>query len=77
MAMNTWQSGGAGRRRLGLGLGLVRIGVPSNDDIASLTDRLNFPIVSTSTASRPATTDAPSNSTTLGQPHRRMRGNAR
>jgi len=42
MAMNTWKSRGAGRRRLTLGLGLVRIDVPSNDDIASLTDRLNF-----------------------------------
>ena len=42
MAMNTWKSRGAGRRRLTLGLGLVRIDVPSTDDIASLTDRLNF-----------------------------------
>ena len=42
MAMNTWQSRGAGRRRLTLGLGLVRIEVPSTDDLGSLTDRLTF-----------------------------------
>jgi catechol 2,3-dioxygenase len=42
MAMNTWQSHGAGRRRLSLGLGLVRIEVPSTDDLGSLTERLTF-----------------------------------
>lgn len=40
LAMNTWQSKGAGQRRLTLGLGLVRIEVPAADDIAALTDRL-------------------------------------
>ena len=42
MAMNTWQSKGAGRRRLTLGLGLVRIEVPALDDLGALTDRLGF-----------------------------------
>ena len=42
MAMNTWQSRGAGRRRLTLGLGLVRIEVPALDDLGALTDRLGF-----------------------------------
>ncbi|HEU4546435.1 MAG TPA: VOC family protein [Microlunatus sp.] len=42
MAMNTWQSRGAGRRRLTLGLGLVRIEVPAVDDLGALTDRLGY-----------------------------------
>jgi catechol 2,3-dioxygenase len=40
MAMNTWNSRGAGRRQQTLGLGLVRIEVPTADDIAALDDRL-------------------------------------
>jgi catechol 2,3-dioxygenase len=40
MAMNTWQSAGAGRRQLALGLGIVRIEVPSDDEIGSLGERL-------------------------------------
>ena len=40
MAMNTWHSRGAGRRQQTLGLGLVRIEVPSADDLAALDDRL-------------------------------------
>ena len=42
MAMNTWNSRGATRRRLTLGLGLVRIEVPTADDVAALTDRLGY-----------------------------------
>jgi catechol 2,3-dioxygenase len=41
MAMNTWNSRGAGKRRLALGLGLVRIEVPTDDDLSSLSDRLH------------------------------------
>jgi len=41
MAMNTWNSRGAGKRRLALGLGLVRIEVPTNDDLHALGDRLH------------------------------------
>ena len=47
MAMNTWNSRGATRRRLTLGLGLVRIEVPTGDDLAALTDRLGHHGVAT------------------------------
>ncbi|BDZ55128.1 VOC family protein [Agromyces marinus] len=40
MAMNTWQSRGAGRRRLALGLGKVEIVVPSGDDLGELGERM-------------------------------------
>ncbi|UWD83236.1 VOC family protein [Curtobacterium flaccumfaciens] len=40
MAMNTWNSRGAGRRQLALGLGLVRIEVPAADDLGALTERI-------------------------------------
>jgi catechol 2,3-dioxygenase len=41
MAMNTWNGRGAGKRRLALGLGLVRIEVPTDDDLHALGDRLH------------------------------------
>ncbi len=41
MAMNTWNSAGAGRRQLALGLGLVRIEVPTADDLGALAERLD------------------------------------
>jgi catechol 2,3-dioxygenase len=40
MAMNTWNSRGAGRRRLALGLGQVEIRVPAADDLGELTERM-------------------------------------
>lgn len=40
MAMNTWGSMGAGPRAVTLGLGEVSIVVPTDDDVAALTDRL-------------------------------------
>jgi catechol 2,3-dioxygenase len=40
MAMNTWNSRGAGRRQLALGLGLVRIEVPDADDLGALVSRM-------------------------------------
>jgi catechol 2,3-dioxygenase len=40
MAMNVWNSRGAGPRRDTLGLGEVLIEVPSADDVAALADRL-------------------------------------
>ncbi len=40
MAMNTWNSKGAGPRQLALGLGRVDIQVPSDDDIGALTERM-------------------------------------
>jgi len=47
MAMNTWSSAGAGRRQLALGLGLVRIEVPSDDDLGALGERLGHHGVAT------------------------------
>jgi catechol 2,3-dioxygenase len=40
MAMNTWNSRGAGPRQLALGLGQVDIEVPSLDDVGALTERM-------------------------------------
>jgi catechol 2,3-dioxygenase len=40
MAMNTWNSRGAGPRRLALGLGEVEIRVPSADDLGELSERM-------------------------------------
>jgi catechol 2,3-dioxygenase len=40
MAMNTWNSRGAGPRKLALGLGRVDIQVPSADDVGALTERM-------------------------------------
>jgi catechol 2,3-dioxygenase len=41
MAMNVWNSRGAGRRARTLGLGQVDIVVPSADDIGALTERMS------------------------------------
>ncbi|MET3636635.1 VOC family protein [Curtobacterium oceanosedimentum] len=41
MAMNTWNSRGAGRRQQALGLGLVRIEVPGTDDLGALVARMH------------------------------------
>jgi catechol 2,3-dioxygenase len=40
MAMNTWNSKGAGPRKLALGLGQVHIAVPTADDLGALGERL-------------------------------------
>jgi catechol 2,3-dioxygenase len=40
MAMNTWNSKGAGPRQLALGLGRVDIQVPSADDVGALSERM-------------------------------------
>jgi len=40
MAMNVWNSAGAGRRQRTLGLGQVDIVVPSADDLGALTERM-------------------------------------
>jgi len=40
MAMNTWNSRGAGPRQLALGLGRVDIQVPSADDVGALSERM-------------------------------------
>jgi catechol 2,3-dioxygenase len=59
MAMNTWNSRGATRRRLTLGLGLVRIEVPTGDDLAALTDRLGHHGVATRDDGRTVEFDDP------------------
>jgi catechol 2,3-dioxygenase len=40
MAMNVWNSAGAGRRQRTLGLGRVDIEVPTADDLGALTERM-------------------------------------
>jgi catechol 2,3-dioxygenase len=40
MAMNTWNSAGAGPRTPGLGLSLIEIDVPSADDLGALSERM-------------------------------------
>jgi catechol 2,3-dioxygenase len=46
MAMNVWNSRGAGPRKDTLGLGEVLIEVPSGDDVGALADRLKVAGVS-------------------------------
>lgn len=41
MAMNTWNSAGAGKRGLALGLGRVEIVVPTADDLGELGERMS------------------------------------
>lgn len=41
LAMNTWNSAGAGRRQLALGLGKIEIVVPSADDLGELGERMS------------------------------------
>ena len=41
MAMNTWNSAGAGKRGLALGLGKVEIVVPGADDLGELGERMS------------------------------------
>ena len=47
MAMNTWNSLGAGKRQLGLGLAQVDIEVPTTDDIGALVERMKHVGVAT------------------------------
>ena len=59
MAMNTWNTRGAGRRRAALGLGLVRIELPQADDLGALEERLAFHRVATADDGRTVTFDDP------------------
>lgn len=59
MAMNTWTSAGAGKRRQALGLGLVRIELPTADDVGALTDRLHHYGVATKDDGQILTFDDP------------------
>lgn len=59
MAMNTWNSAGAGRRRTALGLGLVRIELPHADDLGALGERLAHHGVATRDDGRTTAFDDP------------------
>ncbi|WP_084129585.1 VOC family protein [Demequina sp. NBRC 110055] len=59
MAMNVWNSRGAGLRAPALGLGLVRIGVPSADELGEAGERLRFAGVSLADDGRTVSFDDP------------------
>ena len=59
MAMNTWNSRGAGRRQLALGLGKVEIVVPSADDLGQLGERMSHHKVPTRDDGRTLAFDDP------------------
>ena len=59
MAMNTWNSAGAGRRRLGLGLAQVEIRVPSREDLSELGERMSHYGIATRDDGRAVTFDDP------------------
>ncbi len=59
MAMNTWNSRGAGRRGLALGLGKVEIVVPSADDLGALGERMSHHRVATRDDGRVLSFDDP------------------
>ncbi|QEO14788.1 VOC family protein [Agromyces intestinalis] len=59
MAMNTWNSRGAGRRQLALGLGKVEIVVPSADDLGELGERMRHFDVATRDDGRTLAFDDP------------------
>ncbi|MGX5697000.1 VOC family protein [Agromyces soli] len=59
MAMNTWQSRGAGRRGLALGLGKVEIVVPTADDLGELGERMAHHRVATRDDGRTLAFDDP------------------
>ncbi|WP_156998783.1 VOC family protein [Agromyces terreus] len=59
MAMNTWNSRGAGRRGLALGLGKVEILVPTADDLGELGERMSHFGVSTRDDGRSLAFDDP------------------
>ena len=59
MAMNTWNSRGAGRRQLALGLGKVEIVVPTADDLGQLGERMSHHKVPTRDDGRTLAFDDP------------------
>lgn len=59
MAMNTWNSRGAGRRQRALGLGEVEIRVPSADDVGELSERMRHYGVASRDDGRSVTFDDP------------------
>ncbi|WP_243767962.1 VOC family protein [Leifsonia sp. TF02-11] len=59
MAMNTWNSRGAGARRLALGLGQVELRLPAADDLGALTERMRHYGVPTRDDGQSVTFDDP------------------
>ncbi|QNE36575.1 VOC family protein [Leifsonia shinshuensis] len=59
MAMNTWNSRGAGVRRLALGLGEVQLRLPGADDVGALTERMRHYGVPTRDDGRSVSFDDP------------------
>lgn len=59
MAMNTWNSSGAGVRRLALGLGEVQLRLPGADDVGALTERMRHYGVPTRDDGRSVSFDDP------------------
>lgn len=59
MAMNTWNSAGAGKRGLALGLGRVDIEVPTTDDIGALVERMKHHGIQTRDDGRTVSFDDP------------------
>jgi len=59
MAMNTWNSRGAGVRRLALGLGEVQLRLPGADDLGALTERMRHYGVPTRDDGRSVSFDDP------------------
>lgn len=59
MAMNTWNSRGAGPRQLALGLSLVDIEVPTTDDVGALAERMRHYGIQTRDDGRTVSFDDP------------------
>jgi catechol 2,3-dioxygenase len=59
MAMNTWNSRGAGARRLALGLGEVELRLPAADDVGALSERMRHYGVQTRDDGRSVAFDDP------------------
>ncbi|WP_290806046.1 VOC family protein [Herbiconiux sp.] len=68
MAMNVWNSQGAGRRQQTLGLGQVEIVLPHADDIAAVDDRLRHHGLQTANDGRTVTVADPWDNTLLLRP---------
>jgi catechol 2,3-dioxygenase len=68
MAMNVWNSRGAGRRQQTLGLGQVEIVLPDADDVAATDERLRHRGLQTANDGRSVTISDPWNNTILLRP---------
>ncbi|MCU1507520.1 MAG: hypothetical protein JWP05_2489 [Microbacteriaceae bacterium] len=70
MAMNTWNSRGAGPRQLALGLSRIDITVPSDDDLGALAERMTHHGIQTRDDGRTISFDDPwANTIMVGSAH--------